>query len=156
MDATDLRILQILMKQGRMTWSELAAGLGLSPPAAAERVRRLEEQGVIRGYCAQIDPDRAGCPLAALIAVSLERPEHRQSFLDYVRETAEIQECHHTAGDDDYLLKVRCRDTRDLERIISEEIKSLPGIIRTRTTIILGTVKETPNIPLPAAGTSAS
>lgn len=149
MDALDNKILSALMDNGRMTWAELAGQLGLSSPAAADRVRRLEEQGLITGYTALIDPEAAGYGLAALIAVSLERPAHRQAFLERVQSLPEIQECHHTAGDDDYILKIRCRGTRDLDRIISEELKSLPGIVRTRTTIILGTVKETPNIPLP-------
>lgn len=103
---------------------------------------------MIKGYTALIDAESAGFGLAALIAVSLERPTHRQAFLELVLKLPEIQECHHTAGDDDYILKIRCRGTRDLDRIISEELKSLPGIVRTRTTIILGTVKETPNVPL--------
>ncbi|WNS46225.1 Lrp/AsnC family transcriptional regulator [Paenibacillus sp. MMS20-IR301] len=151
MDSLDYKILSAIMSHGRITWSELAGQLGLSSPATADRVRRLEEQGVITGYTALIDAESAGYGLAALIAVSLERPEHRQGFIELVRKLPEIQECHHTAGDDDYILKLRCRGTKDLERIISEEIKGLPGIVRTRTTIILGTVKETPNIPLPPA-----
>lgn len=137
------------MDNGRMSWSELAGLLGLSSPAAADRVRRLEEQGIIQGYTALINAESVGYDLTALIAVSLERPEHRKDFLKLVLKLPEIQECHHTAGDDDYMLKVRCRGTRDLDRIISDELKSLPGILRTRTTIVLGTLKETLNVPLP-------
>lgn len=151
MDSLDYKIITAIMNNGRITWSELAGQLGLSSPAAADRVRKLEEQGVITGYTALIDAESAGYGLAALIAVSLERPEHRQGFVELVMKLPEIQECHHTAGDDDYILKLRCRGTRDLDRIISEEIKGLPGIVRTRTTIILGTVKETPQVPLPPA-----
>jgi len=152
MDALDKKIINALMDNGRMTWAELAVLLGLSSPAAADRVRRLEEQGVIKGYTALIDAESTGYGLTALIAVSLERPAQRKAFLELVLSTDEIQECHHTAGDDDYMLKIRCRGTRDLERIISEELKSLPGIVRTRTTIILGTMKETPNVPLRIEG----
>lgn len=151
MDSLDYKIISAIMNNGRITWSELAGLLGLSSPAAADRVRRLEEQGVITGYTALIDAESAGYGLAALVAVSLERPEHRQGFIELVMKLPEVQECHHTAGDDDYILKLRCRGTRDLDRIISEEIKGLPGIVRTRTTIILGTVKETPHVPLPPA-----
>ncbi|KWX81210.1 AsnC family transcriptional regulator [Paenibacillus riograndensis] len=149
MDAIDYKIIRAVMDNGRITWAELAGLLGLASPAAADRVRKLEEQGMIKGYTALIDAESAGYGLGALIAVSLERPAHRQAFLELVQKLPEIQECHHTAGDDDYVLKVRCRGTRDLDRIISGELKSLPGIVRTRTTIILGTVKETPNVPLP-------
>ncbi|QJW49356.1 hypothetical protein HA075_25730 [bacterium BFN5] len=86
--------------------------------------------------------------LVTLIAVYLDRPQHRQQFLARIQAMPEVLECHHIAGDEDYLLKIRCRNTRDLERIISDEIKSIEGVIKTRTTIILATVKETPILPL--------
>jgi Lrp/AsnC family leucine-responsive transcriptional regulator len=149
LDTVDFKILQSLMYRGRVTWSELAATLELSAPATADRVRRLEERGVVQGYAALVDPEAVGCGLTAFIAVTLERPEHRDPFLQRILELPEIQECHHVAGDDDYLLKVRCRSTRHLEQIISERIKSLQGIVRTRTTIVLSTAKETSALPLP-------
>jgi Lrp/AsnC family transcriptional regulator, leucine-responsive regulatory protein len=140
------------MAQGRITWSELAGILELSAPATAERVRRLEERKIIKGYTALIDPEAVGCELTAFIAVTLERPEHRAAFLQRVQELAEIQECHHVTGEDDYLLKVRCRNTRGLEQLVSENLKGLPGILRTRTTIVLSTTKETPILPLQSPG----
>lgn len=148
MDELDFKIISILSQNGRITWSELAKELGLSNPAAADRVRRLEEQGVIRGYAAMIDPMTVGSELAAFVAVTLERPEHRGPFLELVERLGEIQECHHIAGDDDYLLKIRCKNTRDLDRVISLEIKGLQGVLRTRTTIVMDTCKETPAVPL--------
>ncbi|SMC35008.1 Lrp/AsnC family transcriptional regulator [Sporomusa malonica] len=147
MNTNDLKVIQRLMEQARATWAELGTLLGLSAPAAADRVRKLEELGVIKGYAALIDPDAIGCGLAALISVTLDRPEQKLEFLETVNRLAEIQECHHIAGAEDYVLKVRCASTRDLERLITEEIKSLPGT-RTRTTVILSTVKETPILPL--------
>lgn len=148
MDSLDCKLLREIMANGRITWSELAGHLGLSGPATAERVRRLEDQGIIKGYAAILDPEGVGASLGAFIAVTLERPEHRQAFLDKVMQLPEIQECHHLAGDDDYMLKVRCRGTKDLERVISKELKSLPGIMKTRTTILLDTCKETAQVPL--------
>jgi Lrp/AsnC family leucine-responsive transcriptional regulator len=147
-DELDYKVLYVLQRNGRITWSELAKELGLSNPATAERVRRLEEQGLINGYTALIDPFRVGCELTAFVGVTLERPEHRAPFLKCIGQLEEIQECHHVAGDDDYLLKIRCRNTRDLDRIISQEIKGLSGIVRTRTTIVMDTCKETPVVPL--------
>jgi len=147
MNNNDLKIIEQLMRHARTTWAELGALLGLSAPAAADRVRKLEETGVIKGYTALINPEEIGCGLAAIIAVTLERPEVRNDFLRLVMNLAEILECHHIAGEQDYLLKVRCSGTRDLERLISEEIKSLPGI-KTSTTVILSTVKETPVLPV--------
>lgn len=147
MNSNDLKIIEQLMRHARTTWAELGALLGLSAPAAADRVRKLEEAGVIKGYAALINPDEIGCGLAAMIAVTLERPEVRSDFLRLVMNLAEVLECHHIAGEQDYLIKVRCSGTRDLERLISEEIKALPGI-KTRTTVILSTVKETPVLPV--------
>ena len=102
---------------------------------------------MIKGYSALIDPDAIGCGLAALISVIVERPEQRTNLLRKVNELPEILECHHVAGDVDYVLKARCASTRDLERLISKEIKSFPGI-KTRTMVILSTIKETPILPL--------
>jgi Lrp/AsnC family leucine-responsive transcriptional regulator len=144
----DSKILQQMMAQGRITWAELATLLELSAPAAADRVRRLEEKGVIQGYTARIDPEAIGCHLTAFIAVTLEHPQHRAAFLQTVQQLPAIQECHHVTGDDDYLLKIRCRHTKDLEHLVSDQIKALPGILRTRTTIVLSTVKETSDLPL--------
>ena len=148
MDSFDNKIIQQLMNSARTTWAELGSILGLSAPGAADRVRKLEEKGVIKGYSALIDHEAVGLNLAALIAVYLDRPQHRQHFLARIQAMPEVLECHHIAGDEDYLLKIRCRNTRDLERIISDEIKSIDGVIKTRTTIILATVKETPILPL--------
>ncbi|WP_371376017.1 Lrp/AsnC family transcriptional regulator [Sporomusa aerivorans] len=148
MDNLDLKAIYKLMHNARATWAELGAYLGLSAPAAAERVHKLEQQGIIRGYTALIEANRVGLNLAALVSVTLERPEHRQEFLQFVGATPEIQECHHTAGDEDYILKVCCKDTRHLEKLLSHDIKGICGVIKTRTTVILSTVKETPVLPL--------
>ena len=151
-DSFDLKVIKQLMERARTTWAELGAILGLSAPGAADRVHKLEERGIIKGYCALIDPETIGYGLAAFIAVLLEKPEHRKDFLEIVRQKAEIQECHHIAGGYDYILKVRCRGTRDLERLVSEDVKSIPGVAKTRTTIILSTVKETPILPIKLEG----
>lgn len=153
LDEIDSKVIQSLMRQGRMTWSELATSLDLSAPATADRVRRLEERQVIQGYTARINPEAVGCELTAFIAVSLERPQHRAAFLQKIQELPEIQECHHVTGEDDYWLKVRCRNTKDLERLISDELKELAGILKTRTTIALSTVKETSALPIYPAQT---
>ncbi len=149
LDSIDIKILGYLMQHGRITWSELAGNLGLSSPATADRVRRLEEKGAIVGYTAQINPDVVGCPLMAFVAVTLEHPQYRAPFLEKVQQLAEIQECHHMTGDDDYVLKIRCRGTSDLERLISEELKGVRGVLKTRTSIVLSSPKETHDLPLP-------
>lgn len=152
MDDNDLKIIKQLMLNARTTWAELGTLLGLSAPAAADRVHRLEGAGVIKGYAALIKPEAVGCGLTALVSVTLERPQHRPAFLRLVDETPEIQECHHVAGEEDYILKLRCAGTHDLERLVSNDIKSLPGVVKTRTTIILSTVKETTAMPIKISG----
>ncbi len=148
MNTIDSKIISRLMSHARTTWADLGALLDLSAPAAAERVRRLEEKGIIKGYCAAIDPESVGIGMAALISVSLSTSEARAHFLSHIQNLPEVLECHHVAGEEDYILKVRCRGTRDLERLISHDLKSLTGVSRTRTTIILSTIKETSILPL--------
>ena len=147
MDAIDIAILRRLMERARTTWAELGSLLGLSAPAAADRVRKLEDAGVILGYAALVDPEAAGCGLGAFVSVTLERSDDRGAFLGMVRSLPEVLECHHIAGAEDYTLKVRCADTHALEYLISDRIKSVPGV-RTRTSVILSTVKETHALPV--------
>lgn len=135
------------MSNGRATWSDLAVNLGMSGPAIADRVRRLEEQGVIKGYTAMINPESVGYEMIAFLSTSIDKLKHRELFLSRISEISEVQECHHIAGEDDYLLKVRCRGTKDLDRII-QELRELPGVFKTRTTIVLNTFKDTQRIPL--------
>lgn len=144
----DVLALRFLMRRGRATWAELGGKLKLSAPAAAERVRKLEGQGVIRGYAALVDPAAVGAALTAFLAVSLHDHRRRGRFLEAVTAIPEIQECHHVAGEHDFLLKVRCRSTRDLERLLTEQLKDQAGVARTVTTIVLGTHKETIEVPL--------
>src|ERR1700690_4516677 len=120
----DSKAVHLLMRRGRASWAELAKHLRLSPPAAAERVRKLEKPGVIRGYEALVSPEALGYPLTAFVAVTLERPQHRKAFLRRVAEMKEIAECHHVAGEYDYLLKVRTRSPQDLDRVLSEKLKA--------------------------------
>jgi len=148
MDTLDRKALPLLMKNGRMTWSELGQALGLSAPAAADRVRKLEEHGVIRGYSAILDAEALGYSLTAFVFVTLLDQRRRAAFHNGVKRLDQIVECHHVAGDDDFLLKVRCRGTRDLDRLLVEELKGKMGVARSRTTIVLDTAKETPAIPV--------
>ena len=148
MDLLDFKALRSLMANGRVSWSDLATELGLSAPSSAERVHRMEQQGVIEGYTAIVDPSSVGSELAAFVSVTLDHPRSRDAFISFVQDLPEVQECHHIAGDHDYLLKVRCRNTKDLDRVISVELKGLEGVSKTCTTIVLDTTKETPNVPL--------
>jgi len=144
-----MKAVERLQVMGRESWATLGVALGMTGPAAAERVRRLEADGVIRGYAALVDPDAVGAGLTAFVSVTLERPGNRAAFLRRVSRLTAIQECHHVAGDYDYLLKVRCAGTADLDRILTDELKAVPGVVRTRTTVVLRTLKESVIVPLP-------
>ena len=147
MDAIDLTILTRLAVDGRASYTDLAEQIGLSAPSTADRVRRLEERGVVRGYTARLDPESLGMGLTAFIFVRLEGAADPKAFLAALAGLPEIVECHHVAGDDDYLLKVHVAGTRGLESFISEHLKSLPGIARTRSTVVLSSAIERPLTP---------
>lgn len=151
MDTLDKKAIIFLMKQGRATWAELGQLLGLSAPSAADRVRKLEQRGVIRGYAALVDPSSVGQPLTAYVSVSLASHRNRAVFLRAISRMEQVAECHHVAGDDDYLLKVRCRGTEDLDHLLATELKDKLGVARTRTTIVLSTAKESVRVPVDAA-----
>jgi Lrp/AsnC family leucine-responsive transcriptional regulator len=142
LDELDRKLLAQLTVDGRTSWAELAGELGLSAPAVAERVRRLRARGVIRGVHAVLDPAAVGLGLTAFVAVTLVHPRYRGSFLKMVKDRDEVKEAHHMAGEDDYLLKVHCRDTGHLEHFLTDVVKGVAGVQRTRTSIVLGTAKE--------------
>jgi len=149
-DEKDERILQILQRNGRVTNVELARAAELTPSATLERVRKLEERGLIRGYTAVLDPLGLGLGLAAFIFV---RVDDRDDVLGRAESTAEalaalpsVQELHHLAGEDCFLVKVRARDTDDLYRILRDDFGKFKAIRGTRTSIVLKTVKESSNL----------
>ncbi|WP_243385244.1 Lrp/AsnC family transcriptional regulator [Bacillus kexueae] len=148
MDKVDYQIIKALMENGRMTWAELASNIDLSSPAVKERVLKLSEAGVIKEFGVIVDHEKVGTECTAFVLVTLEKPTYRHSFLQLVNNLEEVQECHHIAGEDDYLLKIRCRNTKELDRVISFEIKGLEGIVKTKTTIVMNTEKETVKIPI--------
>jgi Lrp/AsnC family leucine-responsive transcriptional regulator len=151
MDTVDATILTLLMRDGRDAWARIGERVGLTGPAVAERVRKLEEQGVIRGFAALVAPAPVGFPLTAFVSVTLETPHHRRAFLARIAALPEVQECHHVTGDDDYLLKVRSRGPADLDRLLTEQLKGGPGVVRTCTQVVLRSEKE--SIGLPALAT---
>ncbi len=147
-DELDRKILLALTQTGRIRWSALADRLGVSAPAIADRVRRLETAGIITGYTAQLSAEALGVDLTAFVSVTLDHPQYRQGFVAFVTESSRVQSCHHVVGDADYLLKVRCWSTAALEHFLSNELKALPGIAQTRTTISLSMVKDSAVLPL--------
>ena len=151
LDEKDARILELLQDDGRTTNVELARAVELTPSATLERVRKLEERGLIKGYMALLNPQALGLGLVAFIFV---RVDDRDDLLGRAERTAEelaalpsVQELHHLAGEDCFLVKVRARDTDDLYRILRDDFGKFKAIRGTRTTIVLKTVKETARLP---------
>jgi len=145
-DDTDSRLVRALAVDGRRAFSDLATEVGLSAPSTGDRVRKLEERGVIRSYRADVDPVAFGYDLVAFVAVTLSSPESRSAFLEALAGLAEVLECHHVAGDDDYLLKVLVCGTQGLEQLVTE-LKTTAGVGRTRTTVVLSTPVERAFVP---------
>ena len=142
----------MLQENARVTQADVAKAVGLAPSAVLERIRKLETKGVIRGYIADIDPRVAELPLLAFVSVRTSEYGPEQPSAQALARIAEVLEVHHVAGDDCYLLKVRARDAEHLGQLLRQQIATVPHVISTRTTIVLGTCKETSRIPLPSAG----
>lgn len=142
MDAIDRGLLDLLQKNGRATQLELARGVGLSQPAVADRIRKLEERGVITGYAARVDAARLGLDVTAFVGVAIEHPRFFQNFAKKVKTLPEVLECHRVAGEDSYMLKVKTRNTRTLDHLLVDVLRTIPGVTRTQTTIVLASIKE--------------
>jgi Lrp/AsnC family leucine-responsive transcriptional regulator len=148
----DRKILDILQRNARTSNAEIARQVGLAPSAVFERVRKLEERDVIRGYRAEINPKVLGL---AQIAFTFVRSNDRPGGVvtgEKLAEIPEILEVHHVAGEDCFLVKVRARDAEALGRLLRERLGAIATISSTRTTIVLETVKETAELPLTCAG----
>jgi Lrp/AsnC family leucine-responsive transcriptional regulator len=148
MDAIDLQLLTMLQSNGRATFADLAQRVGLSPPAVAERIKKLEEKGIIHGYTAILNAKQVKLDITAFISVSLSHPRHDPPFVEEISKWGEVLECHHVLGPDDYLLKVKVHDTSALEDLIMARLRMLEGVTKTRTTIVLSTVKESSALDL--------
>lgn len=145
-DGIDAQILNILQSDARVTNVEMARQVNLAPSAVLERVRKLEERGVIRGYRTDIDPRAVEFGLTVFVAVrTSECGGPAEKLLEQIPEVLEI---HDVAGEDSYLLKVRTKDTEELGRLLREKIKPIPTVTGTRTTVVLQTFKETTALPL--------
>lgn len=144
MDRADRGILSALARNGRLSMAELAAEVGLSKTPVAARVRRLEAEGIIRGYAAIVDRERIGEGHVAFVQVTLS--DTRSAALDAFNRAAltvpEIEQCHMIAASFDYLLKVRTKDIAAYRRVLGERISALPHVEHTSTFVAMETVKD--------------
>jgi Lrp/AsnC family leucine-responsive transcriptional regulator len=144
----DRQILTILQGNARTSNAEIARNVGLAPSAVFERIRKLEERGILQGYTTRIDPHAVGLGLVAFTFVrSNDRPGGIQTA-EKLAEIPEVLEVHHVAGEDCFLVKVRASDTEALGRLLRERLGKIATITSTRTTIVLETVKESSELPI--------
>lgn len=141
-DAIDLRILEILQRDARVTQQEIARRVRLSQPSVADRIHKLEARGVILGYVAKVDPSHLGKDITAFIGVGISHPKYFEQFGKKVLALPDVLECHRVAGSDSYLLKIRTENTRSLDRLLVEQLRIIPGVYRTETTLVLSSIKE--------------
>jgi Lrp/AsnC family leucine-responsive transcriptional regulator len=148
-DTTDLRILTLLQDDACLTNADLAKKLGMAPSAVLERVKKLEQRGVIEAYVTRIKPEALELKLLAFIFIRTSEGPGTINTSKQLAKIPEVLEVHHVAGEDCYLVKMRARDSQSLVKLMREKISKLPGIISTKTTVVLETIKETNYLTIP-------
>jgi Lrp/AsnC family leucine-responsive transcriptional regulator len=147
LSASDLAILAVLQRDGRASYAEIGAAAGMSAPSAHERVKRLESRGIIRGFTALVDAGTVGF---GVLAFSRIRQAPGTTTTDLTADFAaipEVEDCHHVAGEADYLLKIRATDTLDLERVM-QRVQAIRHVYTTETEIVFSTAFERRPLPL--------
>lgn len=153
-DSIDLAILNQLQADSKITNAMLAQRVGISPPSTLERVKKLEQNGIIKGYVALVDSVRVDKSIAAIVHVTLrEHGEDRlTAFKKAVQQFEEVQAAYHTAGEEDFILKVLVTDMEQYEQFVVQRLSAIPNIGRIRTSFCLCAVKEETRVPLDAVG----
>ncbi len=141
-DDIDAHILELLQNRGRIKRNEIAEEVGLSLPSVSDRMRKLEERGVIIGYHAVVDPKRLHLDITAFIRVTVDRSSHFSDFVTRATELADVQEVHSVTGEGSHILRVCTRNTTSLERLLSL-IQAWPGVHGTSTSLVLTSFKDT-------------
>ncbi len=147
LDEIDLKILSTLQNSGRTKRNKLAEEVKLSIPSVSERLRKLEESGVILGYHSVLDARSVGLEVTAFIFLTTESSKFYAKIIERATEHDEILECHAITGDGSHILKIRTESTETLENLLSK-IQSWPGVVNTRTDVVLSSPKETNVLPL--------
>jgi Lrp/AsnC family transcriptional regulator, leucine-responsive regulatory protein len=146
----DRRVLRLLQKDARISNQELAQRTGMSASACWRRVKALEDAGIIKGYPALLDAEKAGLDFAAIVHVTLVRHETTPmaTFIARISERSEVLECFSTTGEADYHLRVVCRDREAYNLFLEEFLFRLPGIAHVRTNLVLKLIKLQSQIPI--------
>ncbi len=141
LDEIDRKLLNLLQEDGRMSQHDLAESVRLSSPATGERLRKLEERGIIRGFSAILEPKLVGRDVTAFISVGIDGSQNYAAFVERALKHPEILECHAVTGQGSHLLKIRTHDTSTLEHLLAD-IQAWPGVHWTTTSVVLSVVKE--------------
>lgn len=150
LDRTDLRLLAVLQAEGRITNADLAERVSLSPSACLRRVQRLEAEGVLVGYSAQVDPPSVGLGLQAFVRVQLTKHESEaiERFVEQVNGWDEVVACYALTGDMDYLMHIFVADLQDFSRFLLDRLLNAAGVADVNSSFVLRTVKRSPALPL--------
>ncbi len=149
-DEISLKILTILQKKARIPNVEVARQVDMAPSAVLERIRKLENNGYIDGYEVRLNPEKFKRNLVAFVTVSVTNSADITATGNLLSAIPEVQEVHHIAAEDGFLVKVRVADVSDLGKLISEKVRMVPEVSQTRTTVAMTTFKETARIPIDA------
>jgi Lrp/AsnC family leucine-responsive transcriptional regulator len=151
LDLIDHKLLEILQSNGKITNAQLSKEIGLSPAPTLERVKKLENLGIIESYHAQIDREKVGLGVMTFVQVTLSghRKAITETFVQTIESVPEIIECHHVTGSCDFLLKVIARDIASYQKLIMETINEIEVVASTQTMVILSTFKNTKVLPIP-------
>jgi Lrp/AsnC family leucine-responsive transcriptional regulator len=147
-DDIDRKILTIVQENARMPNAEIARQVGMAPSAILERIRKLEERGLIQAYTVRLDARELEWGLLAFVFVRTDDRTGQRDTAAKLAAIPEVLEVHHIAGEDCYLLKVRTMNTEALGRLLRERLGEIKSVVSTRTTIVLETIKETTALPL--------
>ncbi|KRA83732.1 MULTISPECIES: Lrp/AsnC family transcriptional regulator [Erythrobacteraceae] len=150
LDSIDRRLLAELQAEGRITNVDLASRVGLTAPPCLRRVRALEEEGVIRGYHADLDPSRLGFTITVFAMVSLksQAEEDLRAFEQHIKGLPEIRECHMLNGEIDFILKIVSKDLQSFQEFLTSKLTPAPNVASVKTSLTIRTAKNEPGVPL--------
>ncbi|AKH41937.1 Leucine-responsive regulatory protein [Croceibacterium atlanticum] len=150
LDNIDRRLLAELQAEGRVTNVDLARRVGLTAPPCLRRVRALEEDGVIRGYHADLDPSKLGFAITVFAMVSLrsQAEEDLRAFEDHIKDLPDVRECHMLNGEIDFILKVVSKDLQSFQEFLTSKLTPAPNVASVKTSLTIRTSKNEPGVPL--------
>ncbi|GGZ13062.1 Lrp/AsnC family transcriptional regulator [Novosphingobium colocasiae] len=150
LDAIDRKLLAELQDEGRITNVELANRVGLTAPPCLRRVRSLEEEGIIRGYHADLNPSKLGFTITvfALVSLKSQAEEALREFEGHMNTLPEVRECHMLNGEIDFILKIVSRDLQSFQEFLTGKLTSAPNVDSVKTSLTIRTAKSLPGVPL--------